>query len=87
MRTAIIIVCGMLLWAGCIAAAKLTSGSSASFTAATLAFAVIWLCVSAVNLWVGVSKAGYSVAEEIPIFLAVFLLPTALAVLVRWKWL
>jgi hypothetical protein len=87
MRTAIFIACGILLWAGCIAAAKLTSGSGASLNLATLAFAGIWLCVSAANLWVGVSKAGYTFAEEMPIFLLIFLVPTALAVWVKWKWL
>jgi len=41
--------------------------------------------VSEFNLWVGVNKAGYSVGEELPIMLLLFLLPAALAVLIRWK--
>jgi len=35
--------------------------------------------VSEFNLWVGVNKAGYSVGEELPIMLLLFLLPAALA--------
>jgi hypothetical protein len=36
-------------------------------------------------MWVGVAKAGYSVAEELPIFLLIFALPAAVAVLVKWR--
>jgi hypothetical protein len=32
-----------------------------------------------------VAKAGYSVAEEAPIFLVVFAVPAALALLVAWS--
>ena len=86
MRTAIIIMCGFLLWAVCLAAAKLAPGSTgASLTTATIVFVVIWFIAAAVNLWVGVSKAGYAFSEELPIFLLIFLLPAAVAV-IRWKW-
>lgn len=37
------------------------------------------------NMWVGVAKAGYSVAEELPVFAILFLLPTALAIVLEWK--
>ena len=49
-----------------------------------VAFGVFWLAVTGFNMWVGVSRAGYSVGEEIPIFL---LLRRALiaAILLRWK--
>jgi hypothetical protein len=84
-RTAIIIGCGVLLWAGCVAAAKFASGDG-SLTAATIVFVVIWFIVASVNLWIGVSRAGYAFTEELPIFLVVFFLPVILAVLVKWKW-
>jgi hypothetical protein len=88
MRTAIIIACGFLTWGACLAAAKLMSGASAaSLSVATLVFVVIWFVAAAVNLWVGVSKAGYSFSEELPIFLVIFLLPTMVAAVARWKWL
>jgi len=35
-------------------------------------------------MWVGVSKAGYSVAEEAPIFLIVFAVPAAVGLAVLW---
>jgi hypothetical protein len=36
-------------------------------------------------MWVGVSRAGYSVAEEAPIFLVVFVVPSLVAALVAWR--
>jgi len=87
MRTAIFIVCGFLLWGACLAAPKLLLGAQASsMTAATAVFVALWFAVAAVNLWLGISKAGYSFAEELPIFLLIFLLPALAAVLVGWKW-
>jgi hypothetical protein len=35
---------------------------------------------AAINLWIGVSQAGYSFLEELPIFLVIFGIPAALAV-------
>ena len=48
-------------------------------------FVPIWLIGAAINMWVGVVKAGYSVAEEAPIFLVVFAVPAAVAILVAWS--
>jgi len=36
-------------------------------------------------MWVGVAKAGYSVTEELPIFLLIFSVPAALAILLKWR--
>ena len=45
---------------------------------------LVWLVAAAVNLWIGVTRAGYSVAEEAPIFVVVFAVPAAVALLVAW---
>ena len=88
MRTVIIIVVGFALWAACLGIAKLFAGSSASsMTTATAAFVALWFVAAAANMWIGVSRAGYSIREELPIFLLIFLLPAAVAILVRWKFL
>jgi hypothetical protein len=34
-----------------------------------------WFVASGLNMWLGVAKAGYTVAEEAPIFLLVFAVP------------
>ncbi len=88
MRTAIIILGGFVLWAVCLGIAKLlASSSSSSMTYATTAFVAIWFVAAASNMWIGVSQAGYSFQEELPFFLLIFLLPAAVAVFVRWKFL
>lgn len=47
-------------------------------------FIPLWLIGAAVNLGYGVARAGYSVAEEAPILLVLFLVPAAVALLVAW---
>jgi hypothetical protein len=44
----------------------------------------VWV-VAAVNMWIGVTRAGYSVTEELPIFLLIFAVPVAVAMFVWWK--
>jgi hypothetical protein len=41
--------------------------------------------VAAFNMWIGVAKAGYSVAEELPIFLLIFGVPVVVAAIVKWR--
>lgn len=46
---------------------------------AAKAFVPAWLIVALVNMWVGVSHAGYTLREELPIMLLVFAVPAVLA--------
>ena len=52
---------------------------------AALYFLPVWLAAAAINLWFGVAKAGYSVRDEAPIFLLIFAVPSAVALLLWWK--
>ena len=80
MRTLVIILGGFVLWGACLGIARLLTPASPSSTAtATAVFSVLWFVVAAANLWVGVSRAGYSFQEELPIFLLIFSLPVAVA--------
>lgn len=56
----------------------------ASLATAAKLFLPVWLAVSVTNLWIGVSKAGYTVAEETPILLVVFGVPVILAAIAVW---
>jgi len=86
MRTLIVIFGGFVLWGASLGVARLLGGSSALSTwTATVVFAVLWFALAAANMWAGVSQAGYSFREELPIFLLIFLLPVAVAVFVKWK--
>jgi hypothetical protein len=87
-RTLIILLGGLVLWAACLGVARLVATASPSAsTAATVAFVAIWFVAAAVNMWLGVAHAGYSFQEELPIFLLIFLLPAAVAVIVKWRFL
>jgi hypothetical protein len=88
MRTLMILAGGFLFWALCLGLAKLVAGRNASaLPVATLVFVALWFCVAAANLWVGVAHAGYSLLEELPIFLLIFLVPAAVALVVRRRFL
>ena len=86
MRTLMIVFGGFVLWGASLGVARLLGGSSALSTwTATVVFAGLWFVLAAANMWVGVSQAGYSFWEELPIFLLIFLLPVAVAVFVKWQ--
>jgi hypothetical protein len=37
------------------------------------------------NIAIGVKRAGYTVAEEAPVFAVVFAVPVLVALLLRWR--
>ncbi|MDR7099790.1 hypothetical protein J2X04_002171 [Lysobacter niabensis] len=47
-------------------------------------FLLVWLACAGFNMWMGVSRAGYSVSEELPYFAVVFLVPSVPALLI-WR--
>lgn len=85
MHTVKIIAGGLALLLLCLAIGRALGGSSAGLARGALVFLPLWLIGAGVNLWVGVSKAGYSVADEAPVFLVVFALPAAVAMVAWWK--
>lgn len=48
-------------------------------------FIPVWLVASVANLWIGVSRAGYTVAQEAPILAVVFGVPALVAVVIWWQ--
>ncbi|MGN7920245.1 MULTISPECIES: hypothetical protein [Lysobacter] len=86
MHTVMVILGGLVLLALCLLAARLLGGPGPGplLTALKL-FLPLWFIGAAINLWIGVARAGYSVAEELPIFLAVFGGPAAVALLLWWR--
>lgn len=84
MRTIIIIVGGFVLLGLSVLAARWIGTGTSSMVTAAKVFIPIWLVVALVNLWMG-TRAGYSVTEELPIFLLIFAAPAAVAALLWWK--
>jgi hypothetical protein len=88
MRTIIIILGGLVLFAVFAGGARLFGREIANASSiAAWAFVAVWFVVAGGNMWIGVTQAGYSFKEELPIFLLIFLLPAAVAALVKWKFL
>jgi len=52
--------------------------------AAIKCFLVLWLIATLVYLWVGISKAGYSIKDEAPVVLLVFKAPAITSILIWW---
>jgi len=86
MRTMMIILGGFVLLGLSILAGRLIGGAGARpMVTAAKVFVPIWMVAALYNMWVGVTSAGYSVAEELPIFLLIFALPAAGALFMWWK--
>ncbi len=82
MHTIMVIGGGLVLLALFALAARMFAIDMGS---ATRVFIGLWLVASLVNMWIGVSRAGYSVAAEAPILLIVFGVPAVMALFVGWK--
>lgn len=86
MHVLLVIVAGLALLGVFTLLGWLWGASGAGMALAAKAFVPAWLIVAATNMWVGVTHAGYSVREELPILLLVFALPAAVAAGLVW-WL
>lgn len=88
MRTALFLVAGFLFLGASALVGKLFANHfPGASRIAIFACVAVWLVVAAVNMWVGIAKAGYSTTEELPVFLLIFGLPAAAAVWLKWQWL
>jgi hypothetical protein len=86
MRTLLFLLVGFLLLAACMLLGRLFSSNYPGATyAATVTFVLLWLVISTANLWVGVSKAGYTLTEELPIFVVIFGVPTIAGIFLKWR--
>ena len=85
MHTAIVLGGGFALLLSCLLLGHAFGGGMSGAVSGAKVFIPLWLVAAGVNMWLGVSQAGYSVADELPIFLGVFALPAAVAGLLCWR--
>jgi hypothetical protein len=85
MHTAIVISVGLALLLLSLPLGRLL-GAASGMAHAAVAFIPLWLIAAAVNMYRGVQLAGYSVSEELPVFLLVFTLPALVALVFWWHW-
>ena len=83
MHTVIIIAIGLALLGLCVFGGHQYSGAPGTANGA-LIFLPLWLIGAGINLYVGVKQAGYTVAEETPLFFVVFAVPAVVALVVWW---
>lgn len=72
MHTVLVLCGGFVLLVVCFLVVKLVGQPPRR---ALLLFVPLWLAATAYNMWVGVRQAGYSVADETPIFIVLFAVP------------
>lgn len=82
MHTLKIILGGFLLLGVCFLAGRWVGAATST---SMKCFLVLWLVGTLVNMWVGVSRAGYSVRDEAPVALVVFAVPAIVAIVIWWK--
>lgn len=88
MRTGLFLLSGFLFLAASLILGKLFSANyPGGTTVATVLFVLLWFAIALTNMWVGVAKAGYTVAEELPILALIFGVPAAVAIVTRWRFL
>ena len=81
-HTVKVIAAGFALLLLCLVVGRQFGGVDQS----ALVFVPLWFVGAGINMWFGVTKAGYSVKEELPFFFIVFLIPAAVAFLLYWKY-
>jgi hypothetical protein len=84
MHTIIVVAVGLGLLGLCAVVGHVVGGA-AGLARASIIFLPLWFVAAAINLYVGVKRAGYSVKDEMPIFLLVFAVPAAVGLLIWWK--
>jgi hypothetical protein len=85
MHTLLVIAIGLVVLGLCAFVGNTLGGASGT-AVGTLVFLPVWFIGAGINLLIGVKKAGYSIAEEAPIFLVVFAAPAVLALLAWWRY-
>ena len=85
MHIALVLAGGVLQLGLFVLFGWLWGASTPAMALAARWFIPFWCLIAAVNMWIGVSHAGYSVREEFPILLLNAAIPEALAVFAAWR--
>jgi hypothetical protein len=87
MHTLMVVGAGLVALAVLLAIGALIGGiGSRAMRTAARVFIPFWLLAAATNMYIGVTHAGYTVAQELPILAVVFAVPAAVAYLLS-TWL
>lgn len=84
MHMAMVMGAGILLLVMFVMFGWLWGASTAGMAVAAKLFVPAWLLLALANMWVGVTHAGYTVRQELPILLIVFAVPALVAAMAIW---
>jgi hypothetical protein len=80
-----VIIGGVLLLAVFCLFGRLWGADMTALAPAAKAFIPVWFIIAAVNMCIGVARAGYTVMDELPILLLNFAVPAVIAAIVIWQ--
>lgn len=86
MHMASVIGGGLLQLAFFVLFGRLWGHDAAGMALGAKYFIPVWFVIALVNMWVGVTRAGYTLREELPILVIVVAIPTAVAMAIGWLW-
>ncbi|WP_455296822.1 hypothetical protein [Brucella pituitosa] len=85
MHMLLVIAGGILLLGVFLLFGKLWGGDLSGVVAGAKIFIPVWFAIALTNMWVGVTRAGYTVAQELPILLVVFAVPAIVSAVAIWQ--
>ena len=85
MHVALVIGGGLVMLGLFLLFGWLWGASATAMGLAARGFVPIWAIMAVVNMWVGVTRAGYTVAQELPILAVNFAMPATAAPALAWR--
>lgn len=85
MHMSLVITGGILLLGVFALFGKLWGGDFAGIGTGAKLFVLVWFVVALFNMWIGVTRAGYTIAQELPILIVIFAVPAILAAVAIWQ--
>ncbi len=85
MHMLLVILTGILLLGVFVMFGKLWGGDAAGIASGARHFVPVWVAVALVTMWGGVTKAGYTAMQELPVLGVVIAVPAAVARLPAWQ--
>jgi hypothetical protein len=85
MNTIQVIGAGILLLGLLCLAGRWLGGAGRGMAKGARLFLPLWFAVAGYNMWYGIYKAGFSLADESRVFALVFGAPALVALLLWWK--
>jgi hypothetical protein len=85
MHMLFVIIGGALLLTVFCLFGRLWGADMSALAPAAKAFMPVWFVVTLVNMYIGVTRAGYTVMDELPILALAFAVPAVIAAVVIWQ--